>query len=198
MVHSLSRAYLVRHGATAWSASGQHTGLTDLPLTAAGEAGARSLGQRLQTLSFDQVLTSPLQRATRTCDLVGLLPRARIDPDLVEWNYGDYEGQRTTEILARRPGWNVFRDGCPGGESPPEILARAMRVVQRLRSAAGNAVIFSSGHFLRVLAACWLGLDASAGALWILDTASLSAVGYEHDRTQPVIRFWNDTTHLNR
>jgi probable phosphoglycerate mutase len=142
------------------------------------------------------VLTSPLQRAGKTCALAGFGGRAEVDADLVEWHYGDYEGRRSAEILAERPGWKLFRDGCPGGESPLEVMVRAERVVRRLRAAPGNALVFSSGHFLRVLTACWLGLNARAAGFWILGTASLSALGYEHDLTEPVIRFWNDMSHV--
>ncbi len=188
--------HLARHGETAWSLSGQHTGLTDLPLTAAGERNAVNLGARLRGVTFQHVLTSPLQRARRTCDLAGFGGRAEVDADLVEWHYGDYEGRRSADILAERPGWKLFRDGCPGGESPPEVMARAERVVRRLRASPGGTIVFSSGHFLRVLAACWLGLDTRAAGFWILGTASLSALGYEHDLTEPVIRFWNDMSHV--
>ncbi len=188
--------YLARHGETAWSLSGQHTGLTDLPLTASGERNAANLGLRLRGVTVQHVLTSPLQRASRTCDLAGFGDRAEVDADLVEWHYGDYEGRRSAEILAERPGWKLFRDGCPGGESPSEVMERALRVVGRLRAAPGNAIVFSSGHFLRVLTACWLGLDVRAAGCWILGTAGLSAVGYEHDLSEPVIRFWNDMSHV--
>ena len=142
------------------------------------------------------MLTSPLQRASRTCELAGFGDRALVDADLVEWNYGDYEGRRSAEILAERPGWILFRDGCPGGESPREVMSRALRVVERLRALPGNTLVFSSGHFLRVLTACWLGLETRAAGLWILGTASLSGIGYEHDLKEPVIRFWNDVTHV--
>ena len=187
---------LARHGETEWSLSGQHTGLTDLPLTASGEDQARRLGGRLQGMNFARVLTSPLQRAARTCELAGFGARAETDPDLVEWNYGDYEGVRTAEILRTRPGWQLFRDGCPGGESPTEIGARADRVIGRLRASDADTLFFSSGHFSRVLAARWLGLPPGAGACFILGTASLSLLGYEHDQTEPAIRLWNDTNHL--
>jgi len=191
---------LARHGETEWSLSGQHTGLTDLPLTANGEDQARRLGERLKGMKFARVLTSPLQRATRTCELAGFGPGAVVaaltDPDLVEWNYGDYEGIRTAEILRTRPGWQLFRDGCPGGESPAQIGARADRVITRLRASAADALIFSSGHISRILAARWLGLPPSAGTYFILGTASLSLLGYEHDLTEPAIRLWNDMPHL--
>src|SRR5213595_3300722 len=185
--------YLARHGETAWSLSGQHTGLTDLPLTEQGECNARNLGSRLAGLTFTKVFTSPLQRATRTCELAGFAAAAEVDRDLVEWDYGDYEGLRTAEIHDKRPEWQLFRDGCPGGESPDQISARADRVVSRVRAVKGDVLIFSSGHFLRVLAARWLGLEPFAGRFFMLDTASLSALGYEHDLSSPAIRFWNDT-----
>jgi probable phosphoglycerate mutase len=185
--------YLARHGETAWSVTGQHTGLTDLPLTERGERNALRLGQRLAGSVFAKVLTSPLQRAFRTCELAGFGAVAEVDPDLVEWNYGDYEGLRTAEIHAVRPGWQLFRDGCPNGESPQDVGARADRVVSRVRAFKGDVLIFSSGHFLRVLAARWLGLEPFAGKFFMLDTASVSALSYEHDLSSPAIRFWNDT-----
>ena len=196
MASSLPVTYAARHGETAWSASGQHTGRTDLPLTERGERDARALGARLNGMSFGLVLVSPLQRATRTCALAGFAGTAAVDPDLVEWNYGEYEGRRTDEIQAQRPGWQLFRDGCPGGEAPNQVAARADRVVGRVRQAAGDVLLFSSGHFLRMLAARWLGLEPAAGRYFLLGTASLSALGYEHDRSEPVIRFWNDVGHL--
>jgi len=188
--------YLARHGETAWSLSGQHTGLTDLPLTDRGERNARRLGERLKGLSFAKVFTSPLQRARRTCELAGFGDRAELDRDLVEWNYGEYEGKRTEEIRAKRPDWQLFRDGCPGGELPQQIGARADRVVKRIRGIQGNVLIFSSGHFLRVLSARWLGLEPVAGQYFLLSTASLSELGYEHNLFQPVIQLWNDTNHV--
>jgi probable phosphoglycerate mutase len=193
----LPTAYLARHGETAWSLSGRHTGLTDIPLTERGERNARTLGERLRPLQFARVWTSPLQRAARTCDLSGFAATGRIDPDLVEWNYGDYEGRRTVDILQERPGWQLFADGCPGGESPADVGARADRVVDRIRSAAGDVLLFSSGHFLRVLGARWLGLPPDGGRHFMLATASLSALGYEHDLEEPVFRFWNDTRHVD-
>lgn len=185
--------YLARHGETAWSVTGQHTGLTDLPLTERGERNALRLGQRLAGSVFAKVLTSPLQRAVRTGELAGFGAVAEVDPDLVEWNYGDYEGLRTAEIHMKRPGWQLFRDGCPDGESPEDVGARADRVVSRVRAFKGDVLIFSSGHFLRVFAARWLGLEPFAGKLFMLDTASLSALSYEHDLSSPAVRFWNDT-----
>src|SRR5213082_3903106 len=155
--------YLARHGETAWSLSGQHTGLTDLPLTERGERNARRLRERLAGLTFAKVFTSPLQRATRTCELAGFAAAAEVDRDLVEWNYGDYEGLRTAEIHDKRPEWQLFRDGCPGGESPDQVGARADRVLSRVRAVGADVLFFSSGHFLRVLAARWLGLEPPAG-----------------------------------
>jgi broad specificity phosphatase PhoE len=188
--------YLARHGETAWSLTGQHTGLTDLPLTERGERNARALGERLRGLSFTKVFTSPLQRAARTCELAGFGTAAEVDRDLLEWNYGQYEGRRTTDIHAERPDWQLFRDGCPGGESPDQVGARADRALSRLRAVQGDVLLFSSGHFLRVLAARWLGLEPAGGRFFLLSTASLSAVGYEHNLSQPVIRLWDDNRHV--
>ena len=195
MGEMLPAIYLARHGETAWSLSGQHTGLTDLPLTERGEDNARRLGEHLRRLSITKVLTSPLRRAARTCELAGFGAAAEVDKDLVEWNYGQYEGRTSAEIHAERPDWQLFRDGCPGGETPDQVGARADRVVGRVREARGNVLLFSSGHFLRLLGARWLGLEPAAGRYLLLSTASLSALGYEHDRSQPVIRLWNDTQH---
>ncbi len=192
MSHQLPEIHLVRHGETAWTLSRQHTGLTDIPLTEIGESVALRLGELLRGMSFARVVTSPLQRAKRTCDLAGFGEIAEIDPDLVEWNYGDYEGITTAEIRERRPDWQLFRDGCPGGESVAEVGDRADRVIARQRGLVGDALIFSSGHFLRVLAARWVGLDASCGRLLLLGTSTMSILGYEHSRSEPVIRLWND------
>jgi probable phosphoglycerate mutase len=188
--------YLARHGETAWSITGQHTGVTDLPLTERGERNALRLRERLAGSTFARVFTSPLQRARRTCELAGFGAVAEIDPDLVEWNYGDYEGVRTAEIHTKRPDWQLFRDGCPNGESPQQIGARADGVVNRMRAIKGNVLIFSSGHFLRVFAARWLGLEPLFGKYLMLDVACLSAVSYEHDLSDPAIRFWNTTRHV--
>ena len=188
--------YLARHGETAWTVSGQHTGLTDLPLTERGERNARRLEERLRGLICVKVFTSPLQRATRTCELAGFGAMAEIDRDLLEWNYGEYEGRLTSDIHRERPDWQLFRDGCPGGESPKEVGARADRVVKRVRAVGGDALLFSSGHFLRVFAARWLGLEPGAGRFFLLSTASLSALGYEHNLSEPVIRLWDDTRHV--
>lgn len=196
MSETLPVLYLARHGETAWSLSGQHTGRTDLPLTERGEANARRLGERLAGMRFAKVLASPLVRAARTCELAGFGATAETDRDLVEWDYGEYEGRRTGDIRAARPDWDLFRDGCPGGESPHQVGARADRVIARVRAVRGDVLAFSSGHILRVLAARWLGLEAAAGRYFLLGTASLSALGYEHGVREPVIRLWDDTRHV--
>ena len=183
---------LVRHGETQWSASGQHTGRTDIPLTEEGERKARGLKAHLKGVTFDRVFTSPLQRARRTCELAGFGERAKADPDVLEWNYGDYEGRKTSEILSERPGWLLFRDGCPNGEQPADVGARADRVIARLRAADDRAIVFSSGHILRVMAARWLGLAPSEGRLFMLRTASVSILGYEHDKDEPAVQLWNE------
>ena len=196
MSEALPVVCLARHGETAWSLSGQHTGRTDLPLTARGERNALRLGERLRNLTFAKVFTSPSQRAMRTCELAGFGSAAEIDPDLVEWDYGKYEGLRTAKIHTERPDWLLFRDGCPSGEAPEEAGARADRVVERLRSIDADVLLFSSGHFLRVLAARWLGLKVAAGQYYLLSTASLSALSYEHNRLSPAIQLWNETRHV--
>jgi probable phosphoglycerate mutase len=166
MSNPLPQVYLARHGETAWTVSGQHTGLTDIPLTERGERNARRLGERLRGMTFAHVLTSPLRRVRRTCELAGFGEAAVLDPDLVEWNYGDYEGKTTAEIRKGRPDWQLFRDGCPGGESLACVGVRADRVVARLRALASDVLLFSSGHFLRILAARWCGLEASTGRIF--------------------------------
>jgi probable phosphoglycerate mutase len=196
MSQPLPIIYLARHGETAWSLSGQHTGLTDIPLTERGERNARRLGERLKGMTFAHVFTSPLQRARRTCELAGFGALAKVDPNLVEWDYGAYEGKTSAEIRKERPDWQLFRDGCPGGETLERIGTRADGVIARLRALDKDVLLFSSGHFLRVLAARWCGLDVSAGRLVLLSTASLSILGYEHNRAEPAIRLWNDTRHL--
>lgn len=189
---------LARHGETAWTVSGQHTGATDLPLTVHGERNARALGEHLRGLRFARVFTSPLQRARRTCELAGFAAEAEVDSDLAEWNYGEYEGLLMSQILAVRPGWQLFRDGCPGGESPEQIGARARRFLGRVRNIQGDVLVFSSSHLLRVFAAEWLGIGFAAGKCLLLSTASLSTLGYEHNLSEPVISLWNDTAHLNK
>ena len=198
MSGELPVVYLARHGETAWTVSHQHTGRTDLPLTEQGEREAVRLGERLAGLTFAAVLTSPLRRAVRTCELAGFGAAAEVERDLMEWNYGVYEGRTSADIHAERPDWQLFRDGCPGGESPDQVGTRADRVIRRVRAIAGDVLLFSSGHFLRVFAARWLGLDPGAGRYFLLGTASLSAVGYEHDRSDPVIRLWDEMPHEPR
>jgi len=191
----LSRIHLIRHGETEWSLTGQHTGRTDLPLTPRGEEKARQLGKQLQGIQFTRVFTSPRQRAKRTCELAGLGVAPEIEPDLAEWDYGEYEGQRTADIRKQRPDWNIFEHGCPGGESPDQISARADRLIARLRTIEGNVALFSHGHFGRVLAVRWVGLPVLAGQRLTLDTASLSILSFEHERlASPVIALWNGGT----
>lgn len=196
MSNGLPSVYLARHGETAWTVTGQHTGLTDLPLTERGECNARQLRERLRGMTFAKVFTSPLRRAMRTCELAGFGSVAQIDRDLVEWDYGEYEGRLTVDILADRPEWQLFRYGCPGGESPQQVAARADRVVGRVRAVAGDVLIFSSGHFLRMLATRWVAMEPIQARLLMLGTASLSALGYEHSLSQPAIRLWNDNHYV--
>lgn len=196
MSEDLPQLFLARHGETAWTITGQHTGLTDLPLTPRGENNARRLGKLIAGAPFERIFTSPLKRAARTCELAGFAARAEIDPELVEWNYGDLEGKTTAEIRTTRPDWHIFTDGCPGGESVSDVSQRADHVIARVRAIGGNVLLFSSGHFLRVLAARWLGLEAAAGRFLLLSTATLSIVGYEHRLDEPVIRLWNDNRHV--
>ncbi len=183
--------YLVRHGETAWSLSGQHTSRTDIPLTAHGEEEARTLSERLRRVTFSRVFTSPRQRAWRTYELLGLDATAEIEPDLAEWDYGDYEGQRSVDIRRSRPDWNLFRDGCPHGESPADVSERADRLIVRLRTLPGNVAIFSHGHFGRVLAARWIGLPVEHAEHFLLSTASLSILGYEQNAAGPAVVLWN-------
>lgn len=192
---SFPAVYLARHGETLWAASGRHTGRTDVPLTEQGERSARQLGERLRAQSFSKILTSPLQRASRTCALAGFGDFARIEGGLVEWDYGEYEGRTTNEIEGERPGWDVFRDGCPGGESAADVGRRADEIINGIRGVTGDVLLFSHGHFLRVLAARWLGLDPRIGRYLLLDTAALSIVGYHYGWDDPVICLWNDRGH---
>jgi probable phosphoglycerate mutase len=195
MSQDLPSVYLARHGETQWTVTGQHTGRTDLPLTERGERNARALAGRLKGLKFAHVFTSPLKRASHTSELAGF-PNAVVDPDLVEWDYGQYEGKTSAEIRKERPDWRLFRDGCPGGETVAQIGGRADRVVARLRALDGDVLLFSSGHFCRVLAARWLGVDPAGGRYFYLGTAALSILGYEHSKAGPVIRLWNDARHV--
>lgn len=188
--------YLIRHGETDWSISGQHTGLTDLPLTAHGEDEARTLGPKLRSIRFARVLTSPLHRARQTCELAGLASVSEIEPDLAEWSYGEYEGKFSADIHKKRPNWSVLEDGCPGGEMPSQVATRADRVITRLREMDGNIALFSHGQFGCVLAARWIGLPLIEARHFLMGTASLSILGYEHSRpTVPVIALWNASSH---
>jgi broad specificity phosphatase PhoE len=196
MMTQLPQLFVARHGETEWTITGQHTGTTDLPLTERGEANARRLGKRLAGHAFAKIFVSPLLRARQTYELAGIDGVADVDRDLVEWNYGDYEGRKTSEIRVEQPDWQLFRDGCPNGESPAEVGVRADRVIARVRVIDGDVIVFSSGHFSRVLAARWLGLEPGAGRYFLLGTASLSVLGYEHSLAEPVIRLWNDTQHV--
>ena len=183
------KVYLLRHGETEWSLNGRHTGVTDIPLTENGRIAARLLKPILAKVTFTLVLTSPLQRARETCELAGLGQFANVEPDLIEWNYGEYEGLTTEQIRSTRPGWSVFRDGCPGGESPEQVGARADRVITKVHAAAGNVALFGHGHFTRVLAARWINLSANYGENFLLDTATLNVLGYY--RESPAFMIWN-------
>ena len=188
--------YLVRHGETEWTLSSRHTGRTDIPLTAHGEDEVREWGQRLCRIPFDHVLTSPRQRARRTCELVGLGGVAKIEPDLAEWDYGDYEGLRSVDIRKDRLGWNVFRDGCPNGERPAQVCARADRLIARLRALDGYIALFSHGQFGGVLAARWIGLSVIEAQHFPMGTASLSILRNDpHHPEVPVIELWNSAAH---
>jgi len=192
MEAALPRLYLARHGDTDWTESRQHTGRTDLPLNAHGEKRARELGERLRQFQFDRIFTSPLQRAWRTCELAGFGAIAEVDDDLMEWDYGQMEGMRTSEILIDRPGWELFRDGCPGGEMPQDVANRADRFIAKVQSLSGNVLAFSSGHIIRMIAARWFGLPPAAGRPFFCRPASVGVLGYEHDRREePVIQLWN-------
>jgi broad specificity phosphatase PhoE len=183
------KIFLLRHGETEWSRSGRHTSSTELPLTENGRIAGRRLRPVLAAESFTSVFTSPLQRARETCELAGLGEEAGVEADLMEWNYGEYEGLTTKQIQTKRPGWSLFRDGCPGGESPQQVAARADQIIDKLRRAEGNAALFAHGHILRVLAARWIGLPASCGERFLLDTATLSILGYYYET--PALRMWN-------
>jgi broad specificity phosphatase PhoE len=188
----VSSVYFIRHGETAWSKSGRHTGRTEIPLSEQGELNARRLAATLAPIKFSSVLTSPRQRARRTCELAGVGEGAVCDPDLAEWDYGDYEGLTSAEILKARPGWVLFRDGCPGGEAPSQVSLRADRLIARIRPMPGNVALFSHGHFGRVLAVRWVGLPVAEGERLLLDTASLGVLSFEHGNlAAPVIARWN-------
>jgi probable phosphoglycerate mutase len=190
------KVYLARHGQTAWSLAGRHTGRNDIPLTPEGEREAQKLGVRLQPLTFGAVLMSPLARARRTCEIAGFGAAARTAPDLMEWDYGDYEGLRFAEIRARRPDWHLFRDGCPGGERPEDVIARVDRVIATMKAAPADTLIFAHGHLLRVLAVRWIGIRLEAAGHLSLSPASLSLLGRDSNSEEPVIERWNDVSHL--
>ena len=183
------KIYVIRHGETKWSLSGQHTGLTDIPLTENGRHRARLLQPVLAKESFALVVTSPLQRARETCELSGLGPRAKVDADLLEWNYGEYEGITTQQIHEKVPGWQIFTDGCPGGEKPDQVGARVDRVIAKVRASGGDVALFAHGHVLRVLVARWIGLPASGGQHFLLDTGTLNILSYY--RGVPSVKTWN-------
>lgn len=195
MSSALPRLFLARHGDTAWTDSHQKTGRTDLPLNERGEEHARQIGVELSRFSFSHVFTSPLQRASRTCELAGFGAGARVDPDLLEWDYGRFEGKRTGEVLEESPGWELYRDGCPDGESPGDVAARADRLIARVHKMAGDVLAFSSGHIIRMIAARWLGLPPATGRFFYCDPASVGVLGFEHSsQEEPVIRLWNYVT----
>jgi broad specificity phosphatase PhoE len=182
--------YLARHGETEWSKNGRHTGLTDLPLTTQGEADGRKLGERLQGLSFNHVFASPLSRARRTAELAGFSPD--IEPELIEWNYGQYEGKTSAEIRTHALRWDLFRDGCPGGEMPDDMAARCDRLAARLKELTGNVICFAHGHILRVLAARWIQHPVALAGCLLLGTATLSILSFDHnDPDEPAIKMWN-------
>jgi len=191
MASTLPLVYVIRHGETAWSLSHQHTGRTDIPLTERGERDARALSAKLQPLNVATVWSSPLIRARRTAELAGFAERLETLNDLMEWDYGAYEGRRTSEIRAERPDWNPFIDGCPGGENVADVAVRADRVLARVRSVQGNVALFAHRDVLRVLIARWITLAATEGQRLFLETASISVLGYDHDPTEPVIRALN-------
>ena len=187
--------YLVRHGETAWTISGQHTGRSDIPLTERGEREAEQLRARLRGLSFATVLTSPLQRARRTGELAGFAASVHADPDLMEWDYGAYEGRRSSDIRVERPGWDLFKDGCPGGETLADVSTRADRVIAKVRALDAGVLVFAHMELLRVLAARWVAQPALEARRLYLQTASVSVLGYDHGLDEPVIRLWNDRGH---
>lgn len=191
MSSPLPEIYLVRHGETEWTVSGRHTGRSDIPLTRRGEEAARGVADRLQGQSFAAVWSSPSQRARRTCELAGFGPAPEIRDNLAEWDYGAYEGLISKQIHELRPDWQLFRDGCPEGEAAADVGARADAIIAELRKANARILVFSSSHFLRVLGARWLGLPPEGGAHFVLDTTSISVLGYEHNLAEPVIRRWN-------
>jgi probable phosphoglycerate mutase len=192
MPSDLPRLFLVRHGDTAWTDARRHTGRTDIPLNERGEENARIMGERLREFTFERVFTSPLLRASKTCELAGFGHIATTDPDLVEWDYGRFEGKMTTEILKEQPGWELFRDGCPGGESPAEVAGRANRFIAVVRESKGDVLAFSSGHIIRIIAARWLGMPPAGGRFFFCRPASMGVLGFEHNNPdEPIVCAWN-------
>ena len=189
MADESRKIYLIRHGETEWSRDGKHTGVTDVSLTDHGRQTARSLEPVLAREQFVLVMTSPLQRARGTCELAGLAKDSRVEPDLMEWNYGEYEGLTTKQIQSARPGWSVFHHGCPGGESPEQVAVRADHVLAKVRAIDGNVALFAHGHILRIIAARWVNQPPSFGEHLLLDTATLSVLGYYYDT--PALKAWN-------
>ena len=189
MASETQQVWLVRHGATEWSQTRRHTGRTDLPLNDAGREQAESVTRILARHTFELVLSSPLQRAAETARLAGFEAGVKLDDDLMEWDYGEYDGLTTVEIKEKNPGWSLWETGGPGGETPDDVARRADRVVERLRQGTGDVLVFSHGHFLRVLTSRWLGIPASAGRYFYIGTAGIGVVGYERD--SPVVRAWN-------
>ena len=192
------RLFLIRHGNTDWSDSGKHTGRTDIPLNAGGEQHARLLGARLKGEKFSRVFVSPLIRVRRTCELAGFADHAEVTPDLIEWNYGSYEGRLTIDVHRERPDWYLYRDGAPGGESPEEVAARADRFISLVRPIEGDVAAFSSAQIIRMIVARWLGLPPLGASYFHTDTASIGILGYEHNRSQPVVRLWDDVGTLDK
>jgi broad specificity phosphatase PhoE len=196
MLTDMPRLFLARHGDTAWTDSRQRTGRTDIPLNECGEERARQLGERLRRFSFARVFTSPLQRASKTCALAGFESVAKVDPDLVEWDYGRFEGKLTRQIVKARPGWEMYRDGCPEGESPQDVAVRADHFIARARGIEGDVLAFSSGHIIRMIAARWLGLPPEAGRFFFCRPASVGVLSFEHNSLdEPIIGVWNYVTH---
>ena len=192
MSSNLPNLFLARHGDTAWTDSRQHTGRTDIPLNERGEEHARQMGERLRGFSFVRVFTSPLQRASKTCELAGFGSVSQVDPDLTEWDYGELEGTLTTDILKRQPGWELYRDGCPGGESPEDVAKRADRFVKKVLGIKGDVLAFSSGHIIRMIAARWNGMTPAAGRVFFCRPASVGVLAFEHkSRNEPIIGLWN-------
>jgi len=196
MSSDLPRLFLVRHGDTAWTDARRHTGRTDISLNERGEENARQMGERLREFTFGRVFTSPLQRASKTCELAGFGHVATTNPDLVEWDYGRFEGKLTTDILKEQPGWELFRDGGPGGESPAEVAGRADRFMAVVRESKGDVLGFSSGHIIRMIAARWLAMPPAAGRFFFCRPASLGVLGFEHDNPdEPIVCAWNWYAH---